>query len=213
MRNKQRPDTEKGFSLIELIIAMTIMLAVLAAAFSLFGRSLSTRQRESSRTDALTAAQAALNVISREIANSGYGLVGNGIVSGDSNLQQLHIFSNVVNTNSVLTDPGENITYFYEPSTQSILRYDANQDGPGVGVTSIIINRVSSIEFEYFNYAGANPVPVQVNPPTGSKLTTGRIRVKVTVTMERIVGQVNPYDVVLTSDVTLRNSDYMLQQY
>jgi len=63
-----------GFSILELMIAMTIILIVLGLVMTLFGKSLSSRQRESSRTDALTAAQAALNVISREVANSGYGL-------------------------------------------------------------------------------------------------------------------------------------------
>jgi prepilin-type N-terminal cleavage/methylation domain-containing protein len=203
----------RGYSLIELILAMTIMLIVLGLAFSLFGKSLTTRQRESSRTDALTAAQAALNVISREISNSGYGLTTNGIVSGDSNDRQLHIMSNVINTNLVVTDPGEDLTYFYEPATQSILRYDANKNGPGSGETSIIINRISNVEFRYFDYVGANPVGTEVLPATGSKVNTGRLRVKITVALEPTAGQPNPSNVQLISDVTLRNSEYMMQQY
>lgn len=203
----------RGFSLLELILAMTIMLIVLGLAFSLFGRSLTTRQRESSRTDALTSAQAALNVLSREIANSGYGLVTNGIVSGDSNDRQLHILSNVINTNVNITDPGEDITYFYEPVSQSILRYDANKGGPGVGETSVIINRISNVQFRYFDYVGSNPVGTEVLPATGSKTNTGRVRVLITVSLEPVAGQPNPQSVQLISDVTLRNSDYMLLQY
>lgn len=215
MKNTPASKREQGFSLLELIIAMTIILIVLGLAGSLFSKSLGTRQRESSRTDALTAAQAALNVISREIANSGYGIAGNGIVSNESDSQQIHILSNVINTNTVITDPGENITYFFEPTTQSILRHDANGGGAGTAETSIVINRISSVNFRYFDYTGSNPIPSEVNPATTAtnKTNAGRVRVTITVSMENVIGQVNPQNVTLVSDVTLRNADYMLQQY
>ncbi len=64
-----------GFSLIELMIAMTITLVLLGLVSTLFARSLGIRSRESRKTDALTSAQAALNVMSREISNSGFGLL------------------------------------------------------------------------------------------------------------------------------------------
>src|SRR5688572_29396816 len=145
MKAKTNNKGASGFSVMELLIAMTLVLVVLGVITTLFSRSLSTRQRESSRTDALTSAQAALNVLSREIANSGYGLVGNGVVLADSGSQQLHIVSNIQNTDQTVTSPGENITYFFEPTTQSILRYDANGGGVGTPQTSTIINRISSV--------------------------------------------------------------------
>ncbi|MEO7675007.1 MAG: type II secretion system protein [Pyrinomonadaceae bacterium] len=211
MKNRYKNSGASGFSLVELLIAMTIILVVLGLVSTLFSRSLATRQRESSRTDALTATQAALNVISREIANSGYGLAGNGIVIGvDSGAQKLHFLSNVNNDNEIFTDPGENITYYFDPVTQSILRHDANGNGVNTAQTSIIINRISSLGFEYFDYVGTNP-PTGPNPaPT---VNTSRVRVTVRVALEQVQGQVNPQDVVLVSDVTLRNSDYMLRQY
>jgi type II secretory pathway pseudopilin PulG len=101
MKNKSNNKAVKGFSILELLIATTIMLAVLSMVATLFSRSLSTRQRESSRTDALTAAQAALNVISREISNSGYGLTDNGIVFADSTQQKFHFLANTTNSNNV----------------------------------------------------------------------------------------------------------------
>jgi Tfp pilus assembly protein PilW len=211
MKNTGKHETAAGFSIAELLIAMTIMLIVLGLASSLFSRSLSTRQRESSRTDALTAAQAALNVLSREIANSGYGLTENGIVLADSNNQNLHILSNVVNTNGVTTDPGENLTYFFDPVTESILRYDANANGVNAGQTSIIINRISSVNFQYFDYSGSvSTTPAPSNTPT---LNTARIRITVKVSLENVQGQLSNQAVVLSSDVSLRNSNYMLQQY
>ena len=187
------------------------MLVVLGLAASLFSKSFSTRQRESSRTDALTSAQAALNVISREIANSGYGLTNNGIVLADSNNRKLHFLSNTKNNNGVTTDSGENITYFFDSVSESILRYDANANGVNSPETSIIINRISSVEFLYFDYSGS----VSTEPPstTTPTLNTARVRVTVTVYLENVQGQTNNQKVVLSSDVTLRNSNYMLQQY
>ena len=211
MKNRTGNTGASGFSLLELMLAMTIMLIVLGLVSTLFARALATRQRESSRTDALTAAQAALNVISREIANSGYGLAGNGIVLGtDSNSGKLHFLSNIKNDNEIFTDVGENITYYFDPVTQSILRHDANGGGPNTAETSVIINRISSLGFEYFDYVGTSA-------PTGPNLVptvnTSRVRVRVTVSLEDVEGQTNPQNVVLVSDVALRNSDYMLRQY
>ena len=201
---------EAGFSIIEMVVTMTIMLVIMGLVTTMFSRSLSTRARESSRTDALTATQAALNVMSREIANSGYALVSNGLMNG-SNAQLLRYNSNFANTNDLLNDPGEDVTYYWEPATQSILRSDANGLGPGSPQTSVIINRISSVQFQYFDYVGANPIPTGPNAtPTAN---TGRVRITLTVNMENVINQVNPDAVVLTSDVTIRNSDYMLKNY
>jgi type II secretory pathway pseudopilin PulG len=210
MKNKRNNQAASGFSILELLIATTVMLVVLSLVATLFSRSLSTRQRESSRTDALTAAQAALNVISREISNSGYGLTDNGIVFADSNQQKFHFLANTTNSNNVLTDPGENVTYFFDPTTSSILRYDANGNGAGSPQTSIIINRISSVNFLYFDYSGSNSAPTSSFTPT---FRTGRVRVTITVTLENVQDQAQNQSVVLVSDVTLRNSDYMLQNY
>lgn len=205
----KRSNLQSGFSIIEMIVTMTIMLVIVGTVMTLFSRSLNTKRRESSRTDALTASQAALNVMSREIANSGYGTITNGLMS-DSTADRLHFVSNHVNTNDNLLQPGENVTYYFEPSTQSILRYDANGSGPGTPMTSIIINQISRVDYKYFNYTGSNALPTETNVPTAD---TGRVRIKLTVNLEDIVGQVKGDKVVLTSDVTLRNSLYMLNNY
>lgn len=205
----KKPKNEGGFSIAEMIVTMLIMLVIMGLVSTLFSRSYSTRSRESSKTDALTASQAALNVMSREIANSGYSLITNGLMN-DSTNDQLHFVSNYWNQNDTMTDPGENVTYFFEPTTQSILRHDAFGGPGGTPQTSIIINRISRVRFEYFDYTASNPVPTLNAVPSAN---TGRVRITLTVNMEIVVGQVNPDAVVLTSDVTLRNSDYMLKNY
>jgi type II secretory pathway pseudopilin PulG len=204
---------ENGFTVLELLIAMTITLGIVGIAVVGLGRTLGTKNRESRRTDALTSAQAALNVMSREIGNSGYGLNdsttnihNNGIVLADSSVNKLRIRSNMINTNSTASDLGEDVTYYYDVNTQSIARYDPVQSPK----TSYIINRISSVNFQYYDYTGSSSTPTVSSTPTAN---TSRIRVTLTVQLDPVQGQPDNQTVKLASDVTLRNSDYMINQY
>ncbi len=223
MKN-QKPKNNAGFSLIELMISMVIMLILLGIVSTLLSRSFSVRARESQRTDALTSAQAALNVLSREISNAGFGIrtgttssiASNGIVAADSDATRIHFRTNVDNVgprsvppgSTVLATnkPGEDITYFLDTATNSIVRYDPN----ATPETSVVVNRISEVTFQYFDYVGANSAGVEVTTPTND---TGRVRITVAVSLDPIVGQPNPLEVEFTSEVTLRNSSYMLNQY
>jgi prepilin-type N-terminal cleavage/methylation domain-containing protein len=215
-RRKNAPGRrENGFSLLELMIAMTIMLLLMGIAATLLRSSLGIRDRESRRTDALASAQAALNVMSREIANAGFGLgtsgTGfNGIMIVDSGAKKLRFRTNVVNNNSATDAAGEDVTYFYDTTTQSIVRYDRNKGG---GETSFIVNRISDVTFRYFDYIGNNSTPQPVGGLTTPTVNTSRVRITVEVKMEPAPGQPDNQTVTFTSDVTLRNSDYMLNQY
>ena len=218
---------QSGFSLIELIIAMTVILVMLGAASTLLFRAFGTRARESQRTDALISAQAALDAMSREIANSGYGLETNGVVTADSNAQRLHFRANVINdeiyqpgnsnnsnsSSSIITlktdDPNEDITYYFDSSTQSILRYDRFANP----ATTVIVNQISDVKFDYFDYSGSTSTATPKVVPTND---TGRVTITVVVRLDPTAGQPNQLTnrtVTLKSDVTLRNSEYMRYQY
>ncbi len=195
-------------------VAMTIMLILLGITATLFSRVLGIRARESRRTDALTSAQAALNVMSREISNSGFGLYSdsttktplNGIVAADSGANKIHFKANVVNSDSVISSSGEDVTYFFDSTTSSIVRYDPNDTTP----TSVVINRISNVAFKYFNYAGSSSTPTETTTPTSD---TARVRITVSVQLDHVQDQPDNQTVTFSSDVTLRNSDYMLNQY
>jgi prepilin-type N-terminal cleavage/methylation domain-containing protein len=196
---------ERGYSLVELILAMVITLIILGVAVTTFSSALGSRARESSKTDGITSAQAALNIMSREIGNSGYGLRSdNGIVLADSTDKRLHFRANINNSNSVLTDPGEDITFFWDSGSQSVVKYDAYNGGS----TSGIVNQVSDVSFIYYNYASDGTVTA------GSASTnTGRITVLLTIILPNIQGQPTGQTVTVKSDITLRNSPYHLGQY
>jgi hypothetical protein len=183
-------------------MALVITLVIMGAAVAAFSGALSIRARESSKTDAVTSAQAALSVMSREIGNAGYGLLTNGLVVGDCSASALRFRANVVNSNGTITDNGEDITYFFDATTQSVVRHDRVS-----GVTSGIINRVSSVSFAYQNYTNVGSLDV------GPSTQTGKVTIALTVNLENVQGQPQNQTVRLTSDVTLRNSQYMLGQY
>lgn len=197
---------EGGFSLVEMMVAMTVLLVLMGLVSSLFAAAMGTRNRQSRRSDALTSARAAIQVISREIASTGYGLNSNGIVSADCTNQRLHFRMNTTNNDLLTDDPGEDITYYYDATTKSIVRYDRY----GSPQVSVVVNGISDIQFQYFDYSGDTSTATLVTTPT---VDTSRIRITVTVQMDPVYGQINNDSVQFTSDVTLRNSTYMLFQY
>lgn len=193
----------------ELLISMTMVLILMAIASTLFSTALGSRKRESQKTDALTSARAALNIISREIANSGYGLTNNGLVLTDSNTKKIRFRSNLVNSDYQTTSPGEDVTYFHDTATKSIVRY-IPRNAANNPETSVIVNNISEVTFTYFDYTGSNSTPVIGSIPTKN---TARVRVNVSVILDDVQGQVKNQKVTFTSDITLRNSNYMLNQY
>ena len=211
------------------MIAMTVMLLALGIVSAVLAQAMAVRSRESRTADALSTAQAALGVLSREIGNSGFGMydnslsrtANNGIVIADSDETRIRVRANLENAGGVpespgpttleLNQPGEDVTYFFDDTTKSIVRYDANALGVGVGQTSVVVNRISNVEFEYWDYFGPNSAPV--GPLTEPTANTGRVKIIVTVELDPVVGQPDNQMVTFASEVTLRNNSYMLQQY
>ena len=197
-----------GFSLVELLVTMVLSLIILGAAVAVYSAAMGTRSREQDRTDAITSAQAALNVMSREIGNSGYGLtLSNGLVTSDCGLNRLRFRANVSNEGlygDATAQAGEDVMYFLVGSgtDRSVVRYDRV-----TGVTSGIINQVSNVEFIYHNYASDG-----TNSPGAASNSTARITVTLEVVLNNIQGQPTRTERV-SSDITLRNSPYSLSQY
>ena len=104
-------------------------------------------------------------------------------------------------------EPGEDVTYFFDNATQSIVRYDPNGDPR----TSVIVNRISNVQFAYFDYQDDGTVTA---PPgnTVPSANTGRIQLTVEVQLDPVQGQPNE-TVRFLSEINLRNSKYMLRQY
>jgi Tfp pilus assembly protein PilW len=153
-RNR-RAGGQAGFSLIELMIAMTVTMVLMALASGLLARCVNIRTGEDSRTDALADVQRALNIISREVSNAGYGLTSNGIVgcSGsncDSNANTLRFRANIDGSANGTLQEGEDVKYFLNDAdnTTYLVRFDANA---AANKASVLANRIDALQFYYYD--------------------------------------------------------------
>jgi prepilin-type N-terminal cleavage/methylation domain-containing protein len=158
---------QAGFSLMELVVALTITLVVMSISVTLLARTLNIRSRENEHVDELGDVQRALNIMSREIANAGFNLTTNGIVASDSNGQAIRIRANLnkFDTSGTFSaaarggigdplaaageDAGEDVTYFV--NTAEDTNYLARWDQLAITKGTVLANRVDTIGFHYFD--------------------------------------------------------------
>jgi prepilin-type N-terminal cleavage/methylation domain-containing protein len=220
-------NTSAGFSLIELLIAMAITIALMTAATTLLANALRVRSRENQKSDALADVQRALNIMSREIANSGFNLSNNGIVTTDSNRHKLRIRANLnrfmvddttltATQRSTAQDPLEDITYFINAADNT--KYLARHDLYGTGST-VLANRIDSMNIYYFDQKvtytaapGDDEITNVSATEVTDKTTAKYIVIAVSVTLDQVgtpgtTGYQPAYSVLLCSDVALRNHD------
>jgi prepilin-type N-terminal cleavage/methylation domain-containing protein len=198
VKNEGRARIEAGFSLLELMLAMTITLLMMTAASTLLTSSVGTRTRENRRSDALADAQRAVSIMSREIANSGFGLTTNGIVTTDATATKIRIRSNVNNTNSTISDQDEDVTFVYQQApVAAIVRFDAIS-----GSATVLANNIRAFTLTYEDAAG------------GATTANLAERVKIDVTVDvGAVGNQPPTQVRMQSEVALRNAPQVLKRY
>lgn len=217
-------NSQQGFSLIELLIAMTVTIVIAAVASTLVARSFKMRAREDTRSDAIADAQRALNIVSREIANSGFGLIDNGVVPGDTSNSSIRFRANLnaytrdgsgnpVTGSATVTDKDEDIKYtMYNDDVANrhyLVRYDAilgavdQRNG-----TTVLANRLDTFDLQYFDGSG-NVLNVAATPSAVINARRVRITVGVILPPEGRPGSpgYQPQTVInLVSDSVLRNS-------
>jgi type II secretory pathway pseudopilin PulG len=226
MRNKAYKSNEAGFSLAELMIAMTVTLVMAGLASVLMASSFSIRSRENQKSEALADAQRGLNLMTREIGNSGFGLTDNGIIGADSDLSSIRVRANLnaaagETTSSTTTDRDEDVKYLlYTDSNNSyIVRIDVNSAAQEM----VLANRVDSLKLRYYadrvTYANGNCDITNVRDSFGNpvgevaqKSGAKYIVISICVTLPAVStpgspGYQPPSQVQLVSDVALRNSD------
>jgi type II secretory pathway pseudopilin PulG len=225
MSSSNNQNTSGGFSLLELLIAMVITMALMTAAATLLANALRVRSRENQKSDALADTQRALNIMSREIANAGFNLTGNGIVAADSGLNEIRVRSNLnrydydasvtAASRDNVQDTGEDITYFINTADNTM--YLARHDPFGTGST-VLANRIDGMNIHYFADKVTYTAPAGGSDITGasaaevSPSSAKYIVIAISVTLDAVgqpgsPGYQPPYSVLLCSDVTLRNTD------
>jgi prepilin-type N-terminal cleavage/methylation domain-containing protein len=167
---------EAGFSLIELMIAMTVTLVVMGLAASMLSQSFKIRTRENAKTEAIGDAQRGLIAITRDVANAGLGLSNNGLVTGDSTATSIRIRSNLdgfTETTPDTSDADEDVKYrlINDSNGQFIIRQDLTSS-----TTTVLANRVSGLTVRYFQEKVSyttDPATCAVTSPTPTTIASG----------------------------------------
>ena len=218
MRSVNAKKSEAGYTLAELTVAMAITLILVGLAGRFLEGAFNVRFREDERSVALADAQRALNIISREVANSGFGLSNNGLVAPDSDSGAIRVRANLnafegVTSSSNVSDPGEDVRYrLISNSTNSYIeRLDVNT---GARV-AVLANRVDTFRISYFadkvNYTADKCVVTADTDEVIDKKNARYLVIAVCVNLPARgavggTGYQPPTSVQLVSSVTLRNA-------
>lgn len=201
--------------MIELLIAMTITLAVVAMAFYLVAQSLNRKTRDEVQTEALADANQALSVLSKEVTNAGFGLTSNGLVAADCTEDKIRVRANLNSlmkqtTSGTVNDQDEDVIFqlVAKPDGGSALvrtdvgkaesvvvstqidNTDINNDGDGDGLT-----------FHYLDASG-----VEVAPENAARV---QIVIRIVLPQVGVPGAPGFQPAVtkqLSSSIVLRNS-------
>ncbi|HKO97894.1 MAG TPA: prepilin-type N-terminal cleavage/methylation domain-containing protein [Pyrinomonadaceae bacterium] len=206
-------NNDRGFSLLELLIAMTITIVILGVASTLLATSFNVRSREQSRTDSIADVQRALNIMSRELSNGGYGFdpATNGLVVGDSDNSTIRVISNLNKYSSgstTIESSSEDVKYLVDSTGNQnyLVRHD--RFAPvGTNQSTVLANRIDTLTVQYFG-PGNTALDVAADPSQVSNAVA--VRVTVLVNLLQVGNPGSPgyqpaTTVQLTSDVALRN--------
>jgi Tfp pilus assembly protein PilW len=222
-----------GFSLIELMISMTVTLVILGIATTLLARSLNVRTRSNNNVDSLADVERALNIMSREIAQAGFNLSDNGIVPEDSvtdgngnstiriraNLNKFDTAYSPTARNGISVedqDSGEDVKYFIYPATNTTLlaRYDRFADGGPA--STVLANKLDRMRIHYFGQRVTyNTAGCDITGASSAEVAPGAAQylvIAVCVQQDAVGTPGSPgyqpaASVLLTSDVALRNAN------
>jgi prepilin-type N-terminal cleavage/methylation domain-containing protein len=147
--------SQSGFSLLELLIGMAVTLVIMTLAMTLVAGAFSIRARENQRADALVDAQRALNYMSRDIANSGFGLRNNGIVEVDTGLSAIRVRANLnafmrQTTSQTASDADEDVQYRLITDANDNFSYIVRLDVNTNNQTTILANRIDGLRIRYY---------------------------------------------------------------
>lgn len=165
--NTRRVNNQAGFSLFELIVAMVVTLTIFGLCSTLLARSFNVRSREDRKSDAISDVQRALNIMTREISNSGLKLPSglpkvstNGVVADDSDAQAIRIVSNLNGMpdsangyfeDSDVTDLDEDLKFLMYVDEDLGQRYIVRYEKNSTNTTTVLANRIDSLVFRYYD--------------------------------------------------------------
>jgi type IV pilus assembly protein PilW len=191
---KRSPRHPAGFTLLELLVTLTILAMVLLVLSTIFIATNRTHRKVNRNANLQASARQALSLLSTEVREAGAdptvpptGIVG--IVSADS--VSLRVRADLNADGAITTtEPSEDVTYTYVPGTKTLQR------NPGTGASDLLKN-VTAMTFTYFD---VNNAPLTSLPLSASdRLAVHSIGVSITC-LDRDSQTLN-----LSSRISLRN--------
>lgn len=219
---------EAGFSVMELLVALTVMIFITGAATTLLVSAFNVRGREDQRSEGTADARRALNIISREVASAGYQLPpgltyaapggnkfvpANGLIAEDCDATSITFVTNTDAQGEFNPPSGVSA----DPPSHAIAGADeaikfqfVQDDGNNflvrkdllTGDSLVLANRIDGVQFDFLDSTGAVAATIP-------QATSINIRIWVTLNpmgQPGSAGYQAPSQVTLTSRVALRNA-------
>jgi type II secretory pathway pseudopilin PulG len=215
---------QAGFSIMELLVAMTVMIFITGAAATLLVSAFNVRGREDQRSEGTSDARRALNIITREVANAGYQLPrnltyvsggvtknvpANGLIPEDCGAQAITFVANL-NAQGTFDTPNT-APNFQIAGADEAIKFQFVQDGGSrflvrrdllTGTSLVLANRIDGVQFIFLDANGNVAADI-------ANATSINIRLWVTlnpVGKAGTAGYQAASQVSLTSNVQLRNA-------
>lgn len=230
MRHTAHGTRQAGFSIMELLVAMTVMIFIAGAATTLLVSAFNTRSREDQRSEAISDARRALNIITREVANSGYQLPRgltynspgglqvvprNGLLPEDCNAVGVTFVTNL-NAHGEIDNVGgapTSSSSIGDGIEDEVVKFQLVQDAGAsflvrrsltTGNTLVLANRIDGARFDYLDANG--------NDTSANVRAAVNVRVTVWVTINAVgkpgtAGYQAPAQVNLSSLINLHNAN------
>jgi type IV pilus assembly protein PilW len=145
--------SERGATLVELFITLVLLGIILGAVCTSFVSQRKAAAVHSQRVVLIQQAQAAMDLLTRELRRAGTNPTGTAFPSGTYpvtySATQLEIRANLDNSNNNTTDPDEHLIYAYDTTTKRITRDAGNGAQP-------LVENIRAFTFQYLDGTG-NP--------------------------------------------------------
>ena len=176
-----------GFTLVELMVSITLLSILLTAVYSVFQVNLNTVMVQESRQEAQEYARSILYIMVRELRNAGYtptGAACAGIVAANS---QSIRFRSDLDGDGDCSDTDEDITYTYDAVAKGITRQVA-----GSAAETLTDSNATALQFSYFSQnctnrfstpvgGGATSCPATAGSNSGVLTSIKRVSVSITI--------------------------------
>jgi prepilin-type N-terminal cleavage/methylation domain-containing protein len=215
-RLRNRLHDERGFSLTELLVAVTIGMVILMAAFMVLDRTISSSAQIADRTEALQRGRTAMDLMARELRSQVCLGTTKPIVSASDTSVQF--YSDLSSGNPMVI---KRRTITYSSSTNKITEAAVTGTGtyPGLSFTGAAVNTTvlgkakqvmdgstARPIFRYYGYqtGTTNGTLVQLNPASPTDLgRVAMIRIAFRSYAERPIAQ-DPNSATIENDVYVR---------